>query len=505
MIEEEKIIKMYQDGLNTVVTVVKDMSLRIDTLTDGIINLNSEITNLNSEITALKTSNAKQSLRIAELEASINKNSSNSSKPPSSDGYKKPPIMNSRQKSGKSSGGQPGHEGRTLAKVNDPDERIEFQTPQICDCGHSLDGVPSIQKTRQVFDIPKMIIKIIEYIIHEIVCPNCGKVHKTEFPANVTQPTQYGENLIALANYLTQYQLLPLARAVEAVEDITGQHISEGTLVNAAKVLANQVEGPVEEIKQQIIASDVVHFDETGMRCEGKTKWLHVACTDRLTNYQVHDRRGEIAAKDIGILPAFKGVAQHDHWKPYYAFNNCTHAECDSHNLRYLQDIVENYHQDWAAKMASLLIEANRRVGELKLGGALEPSREEFMLWLERYHKIIAEGILEDAAKSPIVLNKRGEPKKSKPLQLLMKLQQYDIETLAFLADFRIDFSNNLAERDLRMQKLRQKISGCFRSNNGATTFSRIRSYISTARKNGISAMEAIARAVSGRPFIPES
>jgi len=389
--------------------------------------------------------------------------------------------------------------------VLNPDEQIEYKTPQVCDCGHSLEGVPSIQKTRQVFDIPRITIKVTEHIGHELVCPQCGKVHKAEFPAGVTQPVQYGENMMALANYLTQYQLLPLARTVEAIKDITGQHISEGTLVNAAKTLSNQVESTVEAIKEQIISSNVVHFDETGMRCEGKTKWMHVACTDKLTYYQVHDKRGQTAINDIAILPKIKGTAQHDHWKPYYSFSDCTHAECDGHNLRYLKDIAENYHQDWATEMAGLLIGANRRVEELKLGGALEISQEEFTLWLQRYHKIIKAGILEDAEKSPKVLNRRGEPKKSKALQLLIKLQTYDIETLAFMADFEIDFTNNLAERDLRMQKLRQKISGCFRSDNGAKGFSRIRSYISTARKNGISAMEAIIQAVKGNPFVPES
>ena len=489
MIEEAKIIQMYQEGLSKVITVVQDMSSKIDILT--------------SEVADLKASNATQASKIKDLEARINKDSSTSSKPPSSDGYKKS-IKNNREKSGKPTGGQPGHKGSTLDKIENPDFRIEYKTPEACDCGHSLLGVKSVKKTRQVFDTPKITIRVTEHVTYETICPVCGKVHKTEFPAGVTQPTQYGENLLALANYLTQYQLIPLERAAEAIEDITGQHISEGTLVNAANALSNKLESTVHEIKLKVINSDIVHFDETGMRSEGKTKWLHVACTNKLTYYQVHDKRGEKAARDIGILPLFEGVATHDHWKPYYGFNDCTHSECNSHNLRYLKDVVENYHQDWAAIMAGLLIEANRRVEELKLSGAVEMPREEFLIWQERYHKIITAGILEDAEKSPQVLNKRGEPKKSKPLQLLLKLQQYDIETLAFLADFRISFDNNLAERDLRMQKLRQKISGCFRGDSGADTFSRIRSYISTARKNGITAMEAITRAIKGQPFIPE-
>ena len=230
---------------------------------------------------------------------------------------------------------------------------------------------------------------------------------------------------------------------------------------------------------------------------------MHVASTEKLTYYQFHEKRGEKAAKDIGILPNFKGTAVHDHWKPYYRFTDCTHAECNSHNLRYLKDVAENYHQDWANNMASLLIEIHRRVEDLKAQGCCEMDKEEMQIWHGRYHNILGDGIIEDVQKSPIVLNKKGKPKKSKPLQLLLKLQQYDIETLAFMYDFDIPFSNNLAERNLRMQKLRQKISGCFRGKNGADVFCRIRSYISTARKNGIDVMDAIAMAVRGQPFVP--
>lgn len=501
--DESKIIQIYNNGINAVITVVKDMSLRIDLLNDTIISLNNEINGLNNEIVELKASGAKQELRIAELEARLNKNSNNSSKPPSSDGYKKAP-QNNRQKSGKTTGGQIGHEGRTLEKVQNPDEVIEYKTPKVCDCGCSLDGVERKKKTYQVFDIPKPQIRVTEYVTYEVVCPVCGKIHKTQPPAGATQPTQYGENMQTLMNYLTQYQFIPMERAAEAICNITGQTVSEATLYNASTALYEQLEETVEEIKQKVIASDVVHFDETGIRSEGKTKWMHVASTETLTYYAAHEKRGEDAAKDIDILPNFKGTAVHDHWKPYYHFIDCTHAECNSHNLRYLKDVVENYHQDWADEMVGLLIETHRRVEDLKAGGACEMPEEEIRLWYKRYHSIIEKGIAEDAVKSPQVLNKKGKVKKSKPLQLLLKLQQYDIETLAFIYDFTIPFDNNLAERDIRMQKLRQKISGCFRGKKGADVFCRIRSYISTARKNGVNAMEAIAMAVKGQPFIPE-
>ena len=488
IVDEDLIIKAYNEGINAIILLVRGLSQQITALEDG--------------MSILKLENQKLNDRITELEVRLNKNSGNSSKPPSSDGYKK--MQNSREKTGKPTGGQWGHEGKTLEKVQNPDEIVEYKTPDTCDCGQNLDGVESIKKTRQEFDIPKPQIRVTEHVTYETVCPKCGKVHKTDFPESIPQPTQYGENMQTLMNYLTQYQLIPLERAAEAVQDITGQAISEGTLVNTAYKFYEKLEVPVEKIKQNIIDSDVAHFDETGMRSEGKTKWMHVASTEKLTYYAVHEKRGEKAARDIGILPNFKGTAVHDHWKPYYRFSDCTHAECNSHHLRSLKDIVENYHQDWAKEMAGLLIEINRRVEALKASGADKMPASEIKIWHQRYHNIIDAGIVEDTQKSPQVLNKKGKLTKSKPLQLLLKLQQYDIETLAFMYDFDIPFTNNLAERDLRMQKLRQKISGCFRGKDGSNVFCRIRSYISTANKNGIDAMDAIARAVKGQPFVPE-
>ena len=242
----------------------------------------------------------------------INKNSNNSSKPPSSDGYKKT-IKNNRKKSDRTTGGQIGHKGTTLEKTKNPDKIIELNGIKTCDCRCSLEGVKGTRKTRQVFDIPKPKVRVVEFATNEKVCPDCGKVHKTEFPKGVTQPTQYGENMQSLMNYLTQYQLIPLERAAEAISDITGQKISQGTLVNAAITLSNSLKDTINEIKNKIIDSDVVHFDETGMRSEGKTKWMHVAATETLTHYELHQNRGEKAMTDIGILPNLTGTAIHDH------------------------------------------------------------------------------------------------------------------------------------------------------------------------------------------------
>ena len=427
--DESLIIKTYNEGINTVILLVNGLS--------------GQITVLKDEISAVKTENQKLTDRITELEVRLNKNSGNSSKPPSSDGYKK--IQNSREKTGKPTGGQWGHEGKTLEKIQNPDEVIEYKVPEFCNCGCNLNGVASVRKTRQVFDIPKPRMRVTEHATNEKVCPRCGKVHKTEFPSEVTQPTQYGENMQTLMNYLMQYQLIPLKRTVEAVQAITGQAVSEGTLVNATQALYEKLEAPVEKIKEKITASDVAHFDETGLRSQGKTKWMHVACTKTLTYYKAHEKRGKEAAVDIGILPDFKGTAVHDHLKTYYHFTQCTHGECNSHHLRYLQDMSENYHQDWANEMAGLLIGINRRVEGLKAGGADKMPDAETKTWQAQYHTIIDKGIVEDTQKSPQVLNKRGKPIKSKPLQLLLNLQQYDIETLAFMYDFDVPFTNNLA------------------------------------------------------------
>lgn len=492
---EESIIKTYNEGINSVITLVKDLN------SNFVIQMGS----LTSEINALKIANLEFSTRIAELEARLNKNSSNSSKPPSTDGYKKK-IKNNRVKNGRSSGGQQGHEGHTLLKVENPNYTIDAPIEDYCDCGANLSGIDDIIRTRQEFELPEIKPIVTEYRTHEKVCPQCGKVHKSEFPAHVSQSTQYGVKMKGLMTYLTDYQLIPLKRAVETIEEIIGQTVSQGTLVTASEKLNTILEKPVEIIKQQIKESKVVHFDETGIRSEGKTKWIHVASTETLTYYEMHEKRGTDAAVDIGILPEFNGTAVHDHWKTYYTFEGCTHSECNSHNLRYLKEINENFDHAWAKDMAGFLIELKKQVEAMKTEGLMSMEATQTESWRTRFHSIIKEGIREDDERSPKVFSKKtGKPQRSKALNLLLKMQKYDIETLAFMYDFEVPFDNNLAERDLRMQKLRQKISGCFRGKEGANVFCRIRSYISTARKNGQKVMESLANAFSGNPFIPET
>ena len=492
---EESIIKSYNEGIDAVISLVKDLNY----------DFVKQMGSLTSEINVLKSANLEFSKRIAELEARLNKNSNNSSKPPSTDGYKKT-IKNNRVKSGKHTGGQYGHEGHTLLKVENPDYKVDAPIKDHCDCGADLCEVDDKLRTRQEFELPEIKPIVTEYRTHEKICPQCGKVHKSAFPTHISQPTQYGVKMKSVMTYLTDYQFIPLKRAVETIEEIIGQTVSQGTLVTASEKLYKILEKQVEAIKQQIKKFKVVHFDETGIRSEGKTKWIHVASTDTLTYYEMHEKRGTDAAVDIGILPGFNGTAVHDHWKTYYTFKECTHSECNAHNLRYLKEIYETFDHAWAKTMACFLIELKSQVEAMKTAGLTGMEATQSEAWMTIFHTIIQEGITEDDERSPKVYSKKKDKlQRSKALNLLLKLHKYDIETLAFMYDFEVPFDNNLAERDLRMQKLRQKISGCFRGEEGANVFCRIRSYISTGRKNGHKVMASLVNAFKGNPFIPET
>ncbi|WP_129725022.1 IS66 family transposase [Xylanivirga thermophila] len=501
---DKEIVEIYNKGIDAVITLVKSMDDKLVVLSQELLDLNEELVDLNQELLELKQGNQKLNARITILEAQINKNSGNSSKPPSSDGLKKKP-KNNRKKSGKSTGGQPGHEGKTLEKVNNPDKIVDIK-PKQCECGHSLIDVEGTVQTRQVFDIPVIKIDVTEYKTHTLECPGCGKIHKTQFPEGVNQPVQYGQNLQGLITYLTNYQLIPLERAAELIRDLTGQDISQGTFVNINKRLEKNLEEFENAVIDQLVGAEVVHFDETGMRCDKKTKWVHSASTDKLTYYAIHDKRGTDASEDIGILPKFQGTAVHDHWKPYYTYTDCTHAECNAHHLRNLKGIYENYGHEWAKEMSELLVKIKEHVESLKEQGMDSMPTNDIEAYMERYGDIITRGKEENALKNgDLVSEKTGKPKKGEALNLLEKLEKFNLETLAFMLDFNIPFDNNLAERDIRMVKLRQKISGCFRGDEGAKMFCRTRSYISTCRKNGLKVLESLANAIKGAPFIPQS
>jgi transposase len=444
-----------------------------------------------------------QAARIQKLEDQLAKNSDNSSKPPSSDGLRKKPAPKSLRPKGKRrSGGQPGHEGHTLEIVSAPTHVAVHRLTNCPHCQHDLTEAPVVEvERRQVFDVPPVVIEVTEHQVPVVCCPNCQARVKAAFPADVPQPVQYGERLKAQAVYLNGYQLLPVARTCEVFEDLYGHRPSEAFVLSATGALHEQLNPALSAIRDQIVQAAVVHADESGLRVEGKLNWLHVLATERLTHYAVHPKRGQVAMRDIGLLDDCQGRAIHDALAAYFQFDNCTHALCNAHHLRELRFVTEQYQQAWAGEMAQLLLDIKAEVAQTVAAMTLPPDRLAY--YEARFDALLQAGL--DANPSPATPppRRRGRKKQSPPKNLLDRLSKYKAETLAFMRDFRVPFDNNLAERDLRMIKVKQKVSGTFRTRSGADSFCDIRSYISTVRKQDKNVLSALHDALLARPFIP--
>lgn len=452
---------------------------------------------------------AKQGEALQALQARLAKHSGNSSKPPSSDGYGKVKRTASLRQSGdKPNGGQPGHAGHTLRAVDTPD-RIETHEADTCaHCQASLTAIASVgYEERQVFDIPAVRIEVTAHRAAIKVCPACGHANKGSFPASVRRAVQYGPMVHTWASYLTNQHHIPVERTTEIFEDLVQHRVSEGTVLQASEQLDRCIEPSTEAVKGLLRDAEVLHVDESGLRVTGKLYWLHVASTDRLTSYEVHAKRGHEAMEDAGILGAFTGTAVHDHWKPYFTYDACAHALCNAHHLRELRFIDTQYQQSWAKDMAELLL-----VIKAAVQATPEPAMSLAPLELEafekRYDEVVQSGF--EANPAPVSPpagegRKRGRPKQPPAVNLLIRLRDFKGEVLAFMSDFRVPFDNNQGERDIRMVKVKQKVSGGFRTLEGAKRFGRIRGYLSTARKQAKNVFEAIRDAFDGNPFIPSS
>jgi transposase len=438
--------------------------------------------------------------RVHELEAQIAKNSSNSGKPPSSDGLKKPPkTVSQRGKSGKKPGGQPGHPGRTLEPVNNPDY-IMSHSPTMCNgCGNSLNEVrgASVER-RQVFELPEPKVEVTEHRIEAKMCPCCGEISKGIFPENITAPAQYGERVQALAVYFAHQHFLPFDRLSQMFEDIFGIAISPATCANVDRKLFAQLESFEANLKTHLIASKVLHFDETGMRCNKKLHWIHVASSNMATFYGIHTKRGKEAIDYFDVLPKFHGNAIHDHWYPYFAYEQVTHGLCNSHHLRELTFVHEQEKEEWAQEMKQLLLKAKQLVEDHADEGCL--SKEQISSLEEEYSKIVIRGLNHHLSLPPLERSKKGKQKQRVGKNLLDRLADSYKCVLSFVYDFSVPFTNNQGEQDIRMVKLKQKISGCFRKLEGGQIFCRIRSYLSTARKQNWRIWEALTDALKGTP-----
>jgi transposase len=444
-----------------------------------------------------------QAATIQALQDQLGKNSRNSGKPPSSDGLKKPRPRSLRQKTGRKPGGQKGHQGHTL-KMRDEADHIEPHRLDCCpQCQTDLSSLPpSGYARRQVFDVPPVRIEVTEHQAEIKVCPHCQETRQAAFPSGVTQPVQYGSRLKAQASYLNSYHFIPHARTSELFGDFYGHAPAPALVKEANQGVETGCEPALNAIYDHLIQAKVAHFDESGLRVAGQTQWLHVASTEELTYYEVHPKRGQEGMSDIGILPHFSGRAVHDHWSSYKTFDHCDHAYCNAHHLRELQFITDQYQQPWAAEMAHLLLDIKAEVTQTGLvADALAPER--LTHFEQRYDDILQQGFQANPPPADPPPKQRGRTKQSPPKNLLDRLDKHKPEVLAFMYDFRVPFDNNLAERDVRMVKVKQKVSGSFRTDQGAKTFCSIRSYISTVRKQGGNVIDAIQNALNGNPFMP--
>jgi transposase len=429
-------------------------------------------------IAALQAENAALKARMAELERRLGLNSSNSGKPPSSDGLKKPArVKNLREPSGKKPGGQKGHKGETLRQVASPDEVVDHFPPACATCGVDLDPDTSVgHSARQVFDLPKpQPLAVTEHRAHDCECGACGATTRASFPDGVNAPVQYGARITAFAIYLLHYQLLPEKRLAELMADLFGVKLATATIARMSQTCAERVGNFIETVRDLVAGAPVKHMDETGFRIGGKTQWLHVASTVFLTFYRVCAKRGSLLANVVGIVV-------HDHWKPYYTMQSVLHALCNAHHLRELKALVEIEKEAWARKMQRLLRRACHATNLARERGiVLKLSLIE--CFERRYDAILAEGLAFHEAQPPLIRTttksggkRRGRTPRRTGHNLLLRLATRKQDTLRFLHDPTVPFTNNQAERDGRMVKLRQKISGGFRSLQGATDFALIRS-----------------------------
>jgi transposase len=453
-----------------------------------------------------------QAAALKDLQARLGKTSANSSKPPSSDGYAQPKRTTSLRKPGqKPRGGQPGHEGDTLKRVATP-ERTEVHPVVAChQCGIDLlDVAVTTHEERQVFDIPAIRIEVTAHRAEVKTGPGCGAENRGVFPVGVTGWVQYGPGVKTWATYFQTQHFVPVERTAQIIEDLVGHRVAEATLMKAQRECAAAIAPATAAIQAQLRDAPVAHFDESGLRVAGKLQWLHVASTERLTDYTVHARRGQAAMDAAGILPGFTGRAVHDHWKAYFTYADGPHALCNAHHLRELKFIHEQYGQGWAETLATLLVDIKTAVDTARDDGRSALPAATVVAFEQRYAAALAAGYQRNPRPPPPPPpvtggKKRGRPAQTPPLNLLDRLRDFKAETLVFMHDFRVPFDNNLAERDVRMVKVKQKVSGGFRTPDGAQGFARIRGYLSTARKNAVNAFAALREALTGEPWMPHA
>ena len=414
-------------------------------------------------------------VEIRELKARLGLDSQNSSKPPSSDGYKKPPTRSLRTKSGRKTGGQKGHPGHCLSPVDSPDIVISYRIDCCPECGEDLSSIPEEIERRQVFELPKPKLEVTEHQIHRKACPRCRKTVKGIPPPEVVAPVAYGPRFLTHLVVLREYQYLPLARLAEMVWDQFHVPVSESTILSAVKRFSKKAAPLLETIKASLSASDLLQADESGLRVKGKLQWIHIACNSKAEFLGLHEKRGTAATSEIGILPKFSGTLITDFFSSYLDYSG-PHGFCNAHILRELNGIIESFPEEtWASPVRDFLLSLQKR----KVSGALDRINDsEVEAIREHFRSLVDKGI----EQHPSVLT--GRKKRTISQALLRRLHEYRSSVLLFVSDPKVPFTNNEAERGIRMPKLRQKIAGAFRTEEFASLFLGIRSIIGTLKKN---------------------
>ena len=437
--------------------------------------------------------------RVQELEARLQEDSHNSHWPPSRD---KGRTKSLRQPSGKKRGGQPGHEGRTLKLVSEPEQVVVHRPEQCVQCRRNLEEVVAVDaERRQVFDLPPLQMVVTEHRAEAVICPHCQRHNQAAFPAEVSKSVQYGPQVKALSVYLHQHHLLPFARLTQVLDDLLGTSPSAGTMALWLQEAAELVAEPVAQIKADLRQSEVVHCDETGLYIGGERVWLHVAATPHLTCYEAYPQRGRQGTDALGILPDFAGTAVHDNWAAYARYA-CRHALCNVHHLRELTFVHEQFAQVWAGELKQFLLEVKAQVDAAKAQGATTLPPDLRARIDQQYQQLVEQALIETAPPPEgWPKGKRGRVKKSKARNLAERFDLQRSQILAFVDDFAVPFDNNLVERDIRMVKVQQKISGCFRSWAGAQAACRLRSYLSTMHKQGHAAFAVLSALFAAHPL----
>jgi transposase len=466
---------------------------------DDAAGLKALVAELRAQMAVLVAQNAALLARVAELERQLGLNSANSGKPPSSDGLRKKPacVSSLREKSGKKPAGQKGHPGKTLSGTETPDATVDHFPPTCDSCGAALSEAMATGHTaRQVFDLPEpQPLVVTEHRAHQCQCTACGMQTRAAFPAGVNAPVQYGARIAAFVVYLLHYQLLPEKRLAELRADLFGVNLVTATIAAMSQTCAARFEGFAATVREHVAAAAVKHLDETGFRIGGKTQWLPIASTILLTFYRISPKRGSLPQNVTGVVV-------HDHWKPYYTLKGVLHALCNAHHLRELKALVEIEKEDWARKMQRLLRRAWHAANLAREQG--KPPPRLIALFERCYDAVLAQGLAFHDGQPALVrpagkAQHCGRQPRRVGHNLLLRFSTRKQDVLRFLSDPAVPFTHNLAERDGRMMKLRQKISGGLRSVDAAAEFGIIRSLLSTAKKQGWDILSTLAAQPSQR------